>query len=139
MKPLWGIAWRTGKSPGLATEAGELVPGFLDRRAQRGVTGQRVAGDPDGSRGDVDVDPGNPGEPADLGPDGAGAVVAGHAGNSNGTSRHVHHRKARVSRLRRRVVHEVPWAKTEDTSVPCPSSSGGGMPIDAPVTGPGTP
>ena len=68
--------------------AGELVPGFLDRLAQRGVTWQRVTGDADGSRRDVDIDAGHAGKLADLGPDGTGAVVAGHSGNRNGTSGH---------------------------------------------------
>src|SRR6266446_1024278 len=76
------VRWRRGRS------AGEVVPGFLDRLAQRGVTGQRVAGDADGSRGDVDVDAGDAGKLADLGPDGAGTVVAGHPGDGNGTSGH---------------------------------------------------
>ena len=68
--------------------AGELVPGFLDGLAQRGVTGQRVARDVDGARGEVDVDPSDPREPADLGPHGADAVLAGHPGDGDGTGRH---------------------------------------------------
>ena len=73
---------------GRACLAAELVPGFLDGLAQQGVAGQRVAGNADGARVDVDVDPGDPGQPADLGPDGAGAVLAAHAGNRDGTSGH---------------------------------------------------
>jgi hypothetical protein len=41
--------------------AGELVPGFLHGLAQRHVAGERVAGNADGARGDVDVDPVTPG------------------------------------------------------------------------------
>src|SRR5690348_13734275 len=75
--------------------AGELVAGFLDGLAQRGVAGQQVGGDADGARGDVDVDAGDAGDLADLGPDGAGAVVAGHSGNRYGASGHTRHGNAR--------------------------------------------
>jgi hypothetical protein len=62
--------------------AGELVSGFLDGLAQRDVAGERVTGNADGARGDVDVDHGDAGEPADLSPNGPGAVVAGHPGTA---------------------------------------------------------
>lgn len=66
--------------------AGELVSGFLDGCAQRSVAGKRVAGDADGAHVDVDVDVGDTGELADLGADGAGAVVAGHPRDRKGAS-----------------------------------------------------
>ena len=93
------LAWRAiapwaGWMPG--RPARRAAAGFLDGLAQRDVAGQRVAGDADGARGDVDVDAGDPGEPADLGPDGAGAVLAGHPGNRDGTSGHARHRNART-------------------------------------------
>ena len=74
--------------------AGEFVPGFLDGLAQRAVGRQRLAGDLDGACGDVDVDSGDPRKLADLGPDGAGTVVAAHPADHDGTSRHVRHRRA---------------------------------------------
>jgi hypothetical protein len=75
--------------------AGELVSGFLDGLAQRDVAGQRVTGNADGARGNVDVDPGDAGEPADLSPNGPGTVVARHPGNSNLASEHDRHRSPR--------------------------------------------
>jgi hypothetical protein len=94
--------------------AGELVSGFLDGLAQRDVAGQRVTGNADGARGDVDVDPGDAGEPADLSPNGPGTVVARHPGNGNLASGHDRHRSpaladsdaddAAVRRLRRRLT-----------------------------------
>jgi hypothetical protein len=82
-----------------ASLAGELVSGFLDGLAQRDVAGERVTADADGARGDVDVDPGDAGELADLSPDGIGAVVAGHPGDSNTASGHDRHRSDRAGRL----------------------------------------
>ena len=59
----------------------ELVSGFFYGRTQRGVAGQRLTGDADLARGYVDVDLGDAGKLADLGPDGVGAVVTAHAGD----------------------------------------------------------
>ena len=66
----------------------ELVSGFFDGLTQRGVGGQRLAGDPHPPRGHVDVDVGHTRELADLGLDGMGAVVAAHAGDHDGASFH---------------------------------------------------
>src|SRR6185295_4894139 len=85
--------------PAGARLAGELVSGFLHGLAQRHVAGERVTADADGARGDVDVDPGDAGELADLSPDGIGAVVAGHPGDSNMASGHDRHRSDRAGRL----------------------------------------
>jgi hypothetical protein len=59
--------------------ASQVVPGFFDSSAQGGVIRQPVTGDPDGARGNVDLDAGDAGELADFCADGAGTVVAGHA------------------------------------------------------------
>src|ERR1700749_3816175 len=80
--------------------AGELVSGFLHGLAQRHVAGERVTGNADAARVDVDVDPGDAGELADLSPDGIGAVVAGHSGDSHVASGHDRHRSVRAARLR---------------------------------------
>src|SRR5262245_15458609 len=84
----------------------ELVSGFLDGLAQRSVAGERVTGNADGARGNVDVDPGDAGEPADLSPDGPGAVVARHPGDSNLASGHDRHRSVRAGRRGRRPLAE---------------------------------
>ena len=68
--------------------AGEFVSCFLDGIPQRGVAGQRLAGDPDLARGHVDIDLGDTRELADLGPDGIGAVVTAHAGDHDRSGFH---------------------------------------------------
>ena len=75
-----------GRWPCRADLTGEFVSGFLDGLAERGFARKRFAGDADGACFDVDIDVGNAGEPADLGPDGAGAVVAGHPRDREGAS-----------------------------------------------------
>src|SRR6185312_1013809 len=81
--------------PAGARLAGELVSSFLNGLAQRHVAGERVTGNADAARGDVDVDPGDAGELADLSPDGISAVVAGHPGDSHVASGHDRHRSVR--------------------------------------------
>ena len=74
---------------------GELVPGFLDGLAQRGVVRQRLRGDPDPAGRHIHVDIGYPGELADLGLDRAGTMIAAHAGDRDGASFHGPHRSPR--------------------------------------------
>jgi hypothetical protein len=62
--------------------AGELVTGFLDSLAQRGVARQRVGRDADGTASQVNFDAADTGQPADLGLHRLSAVVAGHAHDS---------------------------------------------------------
>jgi hypothetical protein len=72
----------------LRTLARELVPGFLDRLAQRGVAGQRLAADPDRARRHVHVDLAHPGQLADLAPNGRGTVLAAHPRHHHRTRLH---------------------------------------------------
>jgi hypothetical protein len=72
----------------LRTLARELVPGFLDRLAQRGVAGQRLAADPDRARRHVHLDLAYPRQLADLAPNGRGTVLAAHPRHYDGTRLH---------------------------------------------------
>ena len=101
--------YQLAAEPALDGRRALLVPDLLGYW----LTGQRVAGNADGARGEVDVDPSDPREPADLSPHGADAVLAGHPGDGDGTSSHARHRNGL---LRHRVVHGVPWGQTAGTS-----------------------
>ena len=71
-----------------AALAGELVSGLFDRGAQRGAAGHLSGGDADLPGRDIDIHAGHAGQLADLGPDGAGAVIAAHAVDRDGTGFH---------------------------------------------------
>ncbi len=67
-------------TPGVRNLAGQTVSGFLDSCAQRGVIRQGLADDEDSASWYVDIDRCDAGQLAEFGLDGAGTVVARHAG-----------------------------------------------------------
>ena len=74
--------------PDALAGARDLVPGLLDRLAQGGIGGQRLAAHPHRARCHVHVDPAHPGQLADLGPNGCGAVLAAHPRHDQRTRFH---------------------------------------------------